>query len=283
MSAGFYALLGIEPTSSAGRLHSAYGQARSRLNKERRARLESGKDVADLDLHQARLREAWEVLSDPMRRRRYDALRGWLASERTASPEEVWDQVGEALVHPAASVAARLLRVTSQLSEIGDLPRPPSGASEDPATLIPHEDDLTVTTPRLSASSTRQQLRVVEGGAQESAAGVIVLHRPPPTLVDSVGGPAGLPPHEVQSLLEDHGVSGAFLRAVRERLGLSLEQVSVRTRISEAYLGALEAEHITALPAKTFVRGYVREVAKVLHLDPDEVVPAYMRRYPQAP
>jgi cytoskeleton protein RodZ len=86
----------------------------------------------------------------------------------------------------------------------------------------------------------------------------------------------------LSSLVDEHGFSGALLTAVRERLGQSLHDVADRTRISVRYLEALEREEVDALPSATFVRGYVREVARSLHLDPDPLVSGYMARLAEA-
>lgn len=283
MSPGFYELLGVEPTTSAARIKSAYGQARSRLNKQRRTRVAAGESVEELDRSRVKLDEAWEVLSDPLRRRRYDALLQWQAGPRTTDADEVWALVGEALVHPAAQVAARLLRVTSQLVEIGDLPRAPSGAAVDPETLVPHDDD--VTHPVIRNPKPRGHLRLVEGGPREG--GVIPYPSPrtpripdPPSEVTGAKYPP-LPPDEVAFLLQENGYSGAFLRAVRERMGMTVRALCAETRFKEAFQNALEAEDWDLLPSVTFVRGYVREVARTLGLDDDKVVTGYMARYPR--
>ena len=288
MSSGFYEMLGVEPTTSAARIKSAYGQALSRLTKQRRTRLANGESVESLDRTRVQLDEAWEVLSDPMRRRRYDAMRTWQEAGGSTQPDDVWASVGESLVHPAAQVAARLLRVTSQLSEIGDLPRAPSGAAIDPATLVPHDDDITGVVVPSPARRDRSHLQLVKGGPDEP--GVIVLpsprepkvprgRRPLNTVVEQRYPP--LPADEVAYLLQEHEYSGAFLQAVRERMGITLRELCEQTRIKEAFLVALEAEDWSALPSSTtFVRGYAREVSRTLGLDADELVRGYLRRFP---
>ncbi len=287
MASGFYGLLGIEPTSSAARVRSAYGQARGRLTRLRRERQAAGEPVDDLDLAREKLDEAWEVLSDPLRRRRYDALLSWSAGPRPTDPAGVWRAVGESLVHPAAAVAVRLLRVTSQLTELGDLPRAASGAAEDRATLVPHDDDLT--TPRLSRPAdpgVPLDTALPPAMLDPPSLGEIVPVRDPTRPRQArVAGVDRDPPSgvvlddRVRSLIDELGYSGALLRAVREHHGLTLRAVSERTRIGEAYLAAVEEEAPGALPT-TFVRGYVREIARVLRLDADAVVLGYMERYP---
>ena len=91
----------------------------------------------------------------------------------------------------------------------------------------------------------------------------------------------GLPSEAVEALIDEHGYSGILLQTVREKLGLSLRDVADHTRISEGYLEAVEAQDRSSLPSTTFVRGYVREVARMLYLDADAVVSGYMARISQ--
>lgn len=62
---------------------------------------------------------------------------------------------------------------------------------------------------------------------------------------------------------------GAELRAARERLGWSLEQVAASLRIRQSYLKALEEGRVAALPGLTYAVGFLRAYAKLLGLDPD--------------
>lgn len=71
---------------------------------------------------------------------------------------------------------------------------------------------------------------------------------------------------------------GALLRAVREARGFDLKQISKRTKISLAYLAAVEDDDFGALPALVYVRGFVAEMAKCLALDPIQVSHSYVRR-----
>jgi flagellar biosynthesis protein FlhG len=71
---------------------------------------------------------------------------------------------------------------------------------------------------------------------------------------------------------------GALLRAVRESRGFDLKQISKRTKISLAYLAAVEDDDFGALPALVYVRGFVAEMAKCLALDPAQVSHSYVRR-----
>lgn len=74
--------------------------------------------------------------------------------------------------------------------------------------------------------------------------------------------------------------SGAHLRKVREGKGLTIADVSERTKISKAVLNALEAERYEDMPnARVYVRGFVRCVARELDLDLDQVTQAYLPKW----
>ncbi|MDR3533645.1 MAG: DUF4115 domain-containing protein [Rhodopila sp.] len=66
--------------------------------------------------------------------------------------------------------------------------------------------------------------------------------------------------------------AGADLRAARERLGLSLHDVSCDLRIRLAHLEALEEGHISLLPGNAYALAFVRTYARALGLDAEEMV-----------
>jgi len=63
---------------------------------------------------------------------------------------------------------------------------------------------------------------------------------------------------------------GDWLRQRREELGISLEQAETDTRIRIRYLEALESESFDALPDPVVGRGFLRNYAVYLGLDPKE-------------
>lgn len=65
---------------------------------------------------------------------------------------------------------------------------------------------------------------------------------------------------------------GAALKAVREHLGLSLEEVAEATRVRRTYLAAIEDMRLDTLPSRPFAVGYVRAYAKALNLDGEAAV-----------
>lgn len=78
-------------------------------------------------------------------------------------------------------------------------------------------------------------------------------------------------PHTVQ------GELGAALRQAREELRLTLEQVEEATRIRQKYLLALEQGQYDELPTPGHIHGFLRNYARYLDLDMDEVEALYAR------
>jgi flagellar biosynthesis protein FlhG len=72
--------------------------------------------------------------------------------------------------------------------------------------------------------------------------------------------------------------SGAFLRKIRESQGVELTEIAARTKISLTHLNAIEEERYADLPAVVYVRGFIREIAKLLKLDPAQVDRTYLKR-----
>lgn len=68
---------------------------------------------------------------------------------------------------------------------------------------------------------------------------------------------------------------GARLRAKREGLGWSLEQVADKLRLDVKYIQALEQDHHADIAAPVFVRGYLRSYATLLQLPADAIVECY--------
>jgi cytoskeleton protein RodZ len=73
---------------------------------------------------------------------------------------------------------------------------------------------------------------------------------------------------------------GDWLRQRREELDISLEQVEEDTRIRVRYLQALEAEDFGALPDPIVGRGFLRNYATYLELDPQEATGRYSKFFP---
>jgi hypothetical protein len=76
---------------------------------------------------------------------------------------------------------------------------------------------------------------------------------------------------------------GALLREARETQSLTLDRVQAETRIPKKYLQAMEDGRIRALPTPVHARGYLRNYAKFLKLDPQPLLDRYELQAGQLP
>lgn len=326
MTQGFYEQLGVDPGASAPEIRAAYTRLVANLTKRRKAIVEQGGDPSPLDLARSQADEAWAVLSDPARRRKYDAMRALQHDGWTSDSNELWRKVAGALVHPAAGAAAELLRVATNL-KVGAMPPVPRMPGVEKR-RIKEEDEVTVT----ATQPPKRPQSIAKVGPAAPARPVVMAatptgaaragSAPPPVddlpsfdddletsdsarvvplpvrteaaaepslkVVDAQGAPVMVMPsaprrkpvsaEDVARMVDQLGYTGALLRAVREARGLPLQEVSDTTRISVRYLEAIESDQFDALPSATFVRGYVREMARLLALDEEATVGGYMRR-----
>ncbi len=68
---------------------------------------------------------------------------------------------------------------------------------------------------------------------------------------------------------------GHILREARETKGLTLEEAQEKTRINSKYLDALENSEYDKLPTPVHVRGFLRNYARFLGLDPQPLLERY--------
>lgn len=77
--------------------------------------------------------------------------------------------------------------------------------------------------------------------------------------MSETGNQAGAPAH------------GVVLAAARRAQGLEIADVARQLKLSTGQIEALESGNFDRLPGPVFVRGFVRNYARLLKLDPDEV------------
>ena len=74
---------------------------------------------------------------------------------------------------------------------------------------------------------------------------------------------------------------GELLVASRERWNLSAADLARQLRLALRQVKALEENDFEALPGNTFVRGFIRNYARVVQTEPEEFLEAYERSRPQ--
>ncbi|HSY64442.1 MAG TPA: RodZ domain-containing protein [Terriglobales bacterium] len=85
--------------------------------------------------------------------------------------------------------------------------------------------------------------------------------------------------HLTYGVLQEHAIVASFgaqLKQEREKQGLTLEQISLSTKIGTRMLRALEEEHFDQLPGGIFNKGFIRAYARCLHMNEEQAVAEYM-------
>ncbi len=172
-----YAVLGLEPRATAGQIERAYRFCLE-LYAEGSLATYSLLEPREAEAQRMRVKEAYEILADPQKRKSYDESRGL---------------------------------------------EPP------PETVVP-----------FPAPASRQQ----------AAAPVVI--------------------------------SGPVLRRIREEQGVSLRQIANVAKIGIRTLEDIEADRFASLPAPVYLRGFLKEYARILGLDQAHVVAKYLARLPRS-
>jgi cytoskeletal protein RodZ len=76
------------------------------------------------------------------------------------------------------------------------------------------------------------------------------------------------------------GQFGELLKEARQNKGVSLEEIEEELRIRKKYLQALEEEDFSIMPPEVYVKGFLRNYAIYLGLDPEEVKALYYKGRP---
>lgn len=73
--------------------------------------------------------------------------------------------------------------------------------------------------------------------------------------------------------------SGALLKKLRLEMGVTLEELSLRTKIGKQHLEALENDVYELLPAIVYVRGFIVSYLRYLGVERDDLVEAITENY----
>jgi curved DNA-binding protein CbpA len=92
--------------------------------------------------------------------------------------------------------------------------------------------------------------------------------------------PRATPPADpiaAAGLAPDAPLRGPALTKIREACHLTLEEIAEKTKISMFTLRCIEAESFADLPARVYMRGFLRQVADLLRIDPDRLLTEYLQ------
>jgi transcriptional regulator with XRE-family HTH domain len=83
-----------------------------------------------------------------------------------------------------------------------------------------------------------------------------------------------------QSAMSERDTFGPRLRRERERRGISLETIATLTNVSIELWQGFESNDLSRWPKGVFARAFVRDYAKAVGLDANEVVDDFCRLFP---
>src|SRR5687768_3407272 len=80
--------------------------------------------------------------------------------------------------------------------------------------------------------------------------------------------------------MSDRHTFGPRLRSERERRGISLDTIATATKVSADLWDGLERNDFSRWPSGIFARAFIRDYARAVGLDEDEVVDEFCRLFP---
>lgn len=286
----YYELLEVTTHSSLHEIEASYRRARRAFASDSVATYALF-SPEELVLLRRRIEEAYRVLTDAERRRRYDRelsrldflqwseedapadagprqRQGQERKQETDQEPAGEDQPSLPLVEPqsSASMAASTSPEEVHVSPESTEPEKSveTAAADEPPEAHSSKEKL-VTSP---AEPTISEEGQIESEPVDDTHSVVAE--------SADRQPEQLPP--MPKIDDDTSVDGQLLRRVRLARGLELEDIAETTKISIYYLRKLENEDFTDLPARVYVRGYLKQICALLGVDAGRIVNAYLAR-----
>jgi Helix-turn-helix domain len=86
-----------------------------------------------------------------------------------------------------------------------------------------------------------------------------------------------------ERLATEPSCSCLSLASVRERIGITLEEITQSTHLAPHYLQAIEAEEFAKLPSGVYATSYIRQYARAIGYSETALLDHYHARRPQEP
>lgn len=85
----------------------------------------------------------------------------------------------------------------------------------------------------------------------------------------------------LQAMLQREFLTGADLKGIREKRGVSLDHLFFQSKVGIPALQAIEEDRFDLLPPRVYVKGFLKSYAQVLDMDPDHLAQAYLKHMDQ--
>jgi hypothetical protein len=232
-----------------------------------------------------RIEEAHAVLLDPDARSRYDERIG--ARPRAAPPSAEPAPAAPAGADPGSGgvswpspepPAVTPVPEAAVATTTAEGPAPP--AAEPPIAL---QAPIATPPPGLGPA----EAGTSPPGSDQPPAPIPASPGTAPLAPSPAAGPVPAPPIPLRQELpaprdllvpEGSRWTGEMLRQVREARGLTLRQISDRTKVTRHHIENVEADRFEALPAPVYLRGILMSLARELRLDGQKVARSYLER-----
>jgi flagellar biosynthesis protein FlhG len=245
-----YEVLDIKPEASPAEIRESYIRIKNTYSKDSVA-LYTLIDPSEREDILKRIEQAYVILSNPVARREYDQSFGTAPSSTSSD----WFETDTKAAPP-------------NVVSIDRVPPMENVENAERALISPVTDFGFPTTPDTAEKTVKPPLSPFESEPMSVPTSLLVAQMDTPVVVDI----------EIEIQAETEW-SGAFLRKVRESRGIAIEEIIQASRITRAYVLAIEEENAAKLPAPVYVRGFVNQIARILRITNQDVAAAYMRRY----
>lgn len=261
-----YEILEVRRDAPAGEVERAYERARALYGTNSLATY-TLMEPEEAALLARRIEEARAVLLDPVMRAGYDA---GLPPERprevvrSRSLPPVVPPVRTAQTHagPASQPVPLAAAVTTVSGGTSAPPAPPVLPSAPPVASV----DLAPEPVPAAPNPIIEEVPVT----------------PPPAAAAPPARPEpqrqAAPPIPSCAVPESGPWTGEALRRVREARGLTLREISERTKVTRYHLENIEADRYAQLPAAVYLRGILMTFSKELRLDGQKVARSYLEQ-----
>jgi curved DNA-binding protein CbpA len=247
----YYEVLEIPSSAKSEEIYQSYHRARSAYSTDSLALYslmsqEECRNVLDL------VEEAYSILSDPSKRKRYDEARGMNREFNTSSYNLLSGSVAPLRAEP---IFENHKNNSSEVSVAFMLNEEFNLNSQASSALNPNMNS-TKSSQTASNSTNVTKLVTQKRFALEFEQNVDFE----------------------REIEETSDFNGELLRKIREYKCVDLERLSDMTKVSKLYLQGIESEDFDKLPAPVYVRGFVFQYAKCLKLKPEVVANSYVAR-----
>lgn len=86
--------------------------------------------------------------------------------------------------------------------------------------------------------------------------------------------------NNIQEMLKSkNNINGSFLKSIREKMEVSIDEMSLKIKVSKNYLEAIETDHFENLPAEVYAKGFFSSYLNYLGIEKKELVEALIDIY----